>query len=114
MKRPWPTRSSTLSPKIQRYHMLPSTCDQLPCRNIDVMSVGAAKYAGTTPYTVRNSFSVSCGSDNSNSHARALRVMIVMVMYGVVRDGITSRSGITPIFYEISDCGFQISDWRFQ
>ena len=29
--------------------MLPSTCDQLPCRNIDVISVGAEKYAGTTP-----------------------------------------------------------------
>ena len=49
MKRPWPTRSSTLSPKIQRYHMLPMTCNQLPCRNIEVISVGAEKYAGTTP-----------------------------------------------------------------
>ena len=33
MNRPWPTRSSTLSPKIQKYHMLPMTCIQLPCRN---------------------------------------------------------------------------------
>ena len=29
--------------------MLPITCIQLPCRNIDVMSVGGAKSAGTTP-----------------------------------------------------------------
>ena len=46
MKRPWPRRSSTLSPKIHRYHMLPMTCDQLPCRNIEVMSVGRAEVRG--------------------------------------------------------------------
>ena len=29
--------------------MLPMTCDQLPCRNIDVTSVEAWNAAGTTP-----------------------------------------------------------------
>jgi hypothetical protein len=29
--------------------MLPSTCDQLPCRNIEVISVAGANAAGTTP-----------------------------------------------------------------
>src|SRR3954464_13380631 len=107
MKRPWPTRSSTLSPKIHRYHMFPSTCDQLPCRNIDVISVGAVKYAGTTPNRVRNSLSTSCGSESSNSHANAFSAMIVTVMYGVVREGITSRRGITEA---IVDCRMQIAD----
>ena len=35
-KRIAPSRSSTLSPKIQRNHMLPMRCIQPPCRNIDV------------------------------------------------------------------------------
>src|SRR4029077_8280031 len=110
MKRPWPTRSSTLSPKIHRYHMLPITCDQLPWRNIDVTSVGGEKFAGTTPNTVRNSLRSSCGSETSNSHAIALRTMIVIVMYGKVRDGMTSRRGIIST---IVDCRFQIADLLF-
>src|SRR5712672_2739168 len=100
MNPPCPTRSSTLSPKIQRYHMLPITCIQPPCRNIDVMSVGHEKCAGTTPKVAMKRFRSSCDSDSSNNHARLLRTMIVMVMYGVVRDGITSRSGIIQSFYD--------------
>jgi hypothetical protein len=60
--------------------MLPSTCDQLPWRNIEVTRVGAEKYAGTTPKAVRNSLSASCGSDSSKSHASAFSAMIVIVM----------------------------------
>ena len=60
--------------------MLPITCIQPPCRNIDVISVAHAKYAGTTPKVRMNRFSSSCGSESSNSHARLLRTMIVMVM----------------------------------
>src|SRR5688572_26761361 len=37
---PWPKRSSTLSPKIQRYSMLPNRCAHPACMNIDVKSVG--------------------------------------------------------------------------
>src|SRR3954447_21555852 len=108
MKRPWPTRSSTLSPKIQRYHMFPITCDQLPCRNIDVISVGALNVAGTTPYTYRNWLSVSGGIDSSNSHASAFSTMIVTVMYGVVRDGMTSRRGIIGYESENEKADFRL------
>jgi hypothetical protein len=56
------------------------TCIQLPCRNIDVMSDGHVNCAGTTPYRNRNWLRSFCGSEISNSHATALRTMIVTVM----------------------------------
>ena len=45
--------------------MLPRTCDQLPCRNIDVNSDEASKRAGTMPWTCRNIGSTSVGSASS-------------------------------------------------
>ena len=51
MKRPWPMRSSTLSPKIQRNSMFPRKCIHPPCRNIDVNTELSVKLAGTTPYS---------------------------------------------------------------
>src|SRR5579864_8376012 len=56
-----------------------------------------------------NSLSTSCGNDSSNSHAKPFSAMIVMVIYGVVRDGTTSRRGITrPIL--IANCELRIAD----
>src|SRR5262249_55895657 len=92
--RPCPKRSSTLSPKIHRYHMLPITCDQLPCRNIDVKRVETRKWVGTTPYASRKPGSTSLASDSSNNQAVAFRMMMLTVTKGVVRDGMMSRSGI--------------------
>jgi hypothetical protein len=37
--------------------------------------------------------------ETSTNHTRALRTMIVMVMNGKVRDGMTSRRGITTTTY---------------
>ena len=46
-------RSSTLSPKIQRYSMLPATCRSPPCRNIEVKTVTHENAAGTRPAVQR-------------------------------------------------------------
>src|SRR5436305_1916615 len=82
--------------------MLPRTCDQLPCRNIELMSVGGAKYAGTTPNCCKKTGRSSRGNPSSYNHASPLRTMMVMVRNGTVRDGMTSRSGIMQTFYEKS------------
>src|SRR5947207_13304628 len=98
MKRPCPTRSSMLSPKIHRYHMLPMTCDQLPCRNIELTRVGVLKSAGTTPYSCRNTGRISAGRGSSYSHATAFRTISVTGMEGGEGDGMTSRRGVIELY----------------
>jgi hypothetical protein len=44
-----PSLSSTLSPKIQRYHMFPKRWSIPPCKNIEVKRVIRENLAGTKP-----------------------------------------------------------------
>ena len=44
-----PSRSSILSPKIHRNHMLPSTCIQPPCRNMEVKTVAQPELVRDQP-----------------------------------------------------------------
>ena len=72
---PCPMRSSTLSPKIQRYHRLLIRCSQPPCKNTEVSSGRASlavravqspvKFTGTTPYCWKRKASPSCPSEFS-------------------------------------------------
>src|SRR5262245_2715968 len=98
-------RSSTLSPKIHRYHMFPMKCIQPPCRNMDVMSVAtstgmdvspasdANSRPGTTPHSRRNS---GMFSPSESSYRNAIRFarMIARVTTGILCAGLSSRSGI--------------------
>ena len=65
--------SSTLSPKIHRYHMLPMTCDQPPCRNIDVTSVTRREVARHDPVHVLRNRSSSRWIIDSSSDPRQRR-----------------------------------------
>ncbi len=73
--------------------MLPPTWNQLPCRNIDVKIVDQAKLAGMNACVWMNSSSPRGPSDCSNRNASTLTMMIATVTKGVVREGMTSRSG---------------------
>src|SRR6266550_307908 len=86
-------RSSTLSPKIQRYSMLPATCRRPPCTNIDVKTVTHEKAAGTRPkYSVKAS--TARPRESSYRNTSTLSEISEIVTYGVVREGMMSRRGI--------------------
>src|SRR6266576_2611050 len=91
-------RSSTLSPKIQRHSMLPATCRMPPWRNIEVNTVTQEKAAGTRPkYSVKAS--TARPMESSYRKTSTLSEISEIVTYGVVREGMMSRSGIIEKVY---------------
>src|SRR5437867_3597424 len=101
----WPSRSSTLSPKIQRYHMFPIRCSQPPCRNIDVRNGKttarngtsdrgqANTAAGTTPYCSINGSSAGPRETSYKKTTTFTRIRKIVIT-GNDRDGMLSLKGI--------------------
>src|SRR5690349_4445389 len=96
-------RSSTLSPKIQSDHRLPTMCSQPPCRNIDVTAAAHVKRAGTRPYAEMNWTACRSVSDVSMRKTTRLTAINKKVIQGVVREGMTSRRGNMGAGAELSD-----------
>src|SRR5215203_2736549 len=92
--------------------MLPAKCKKPPCRNIEVTRVAQENAAGINPYPMMNSLT-SGPSENSYPNTSAFSAIIAMVTTGVVRDGMTSRSGIIggsqEIRYQDSGIRYQVS-----
>src|SRR4051794_5587115 len=86
-------RSSTLSPKIQRYNMFGTTCQKPAWRNMLLTTVGQLNDAGTSAYCCMNASSSGGGSSSSWKKTSALTMISPMVTMGTVRDGMTSLSG---------------------
>ena len=87
-------RSSTLSPKIHRYSMLPPKCISPPCRNIEVMSAIGENYG--RHQAVGEDEGLAAGAEvraDTRTPARSATMMPI-VTTGVEREGMTSRRGI--------------------
>src|SRR3954469_21211604 len=73
--------------------MFPAKCRKPPCTNIEVSTVTQENAAGINPNRMMNSLTWS-PIENSRKNTSALMTMIETVTKGVVREGMTSRSGI--------------------
>src|SRR5919106_4100389 len=114
--------SSTLFPKIQRNHMLPSRCNQEPCRNIEVSRwetwrpgsvthtspapIGKRVPGGTAPVNspaMRPRSQTDLASESvapapwTDNHARTFSPMMVQVTYGACWVSFSSWYGNTAL-----------------
>src|SRR6476659_7697629 len=89
---PCPSRSSTLSPKIQRYSMLPPRCTQPPCMNIDVKSVGKSAEGWLRNRLGTNAHCLTKGSPppSSMKKNRTFRAISEYVTIGKIRSPLLS------------------------
>src|SRR3954469_2607610 len=85
--------------------MFPAKCRKPPCTNIEVSTVTQENAAGINPNRMMNSWTWA-PIENSRKKTSALMTRIETVTKGVVREGMTSRSGI------IGGVGYQESGIR--
>src|SRR6266851_10454240 len=111
-KRKWPSLSSTLSPKMNRYSMFEAMCSKPPCRNMLVNSVvsgepsggggptrvpGCVNSTGTTPAD-RNRLSSAAvlPKPSSNTNATTFSSRMASITHGKLRRG-SPGSSLTGI-----------------